>query len=243
MASIINLLIYLNPEGFDEETKTLAELQIDNSLELGWEREDLMLVTDFAYEYNGVKAQVVDRGHHVEHKPTASKMTGLVRAFDHGLIGKGIYWCHDLDAYQQEPITEGELGLDGLDAGFCDYTRNPRWQLGSFFFKKAAEDIFRENVKRIAPGFHDEMAMVEMTDHNVNDINNRIKRLNGTYDFGMRRVDYCYERADKPIKVLHFHPRNPAINTLRIAMYGRNSIRQPLMTERLIRLFNKYGYK
>ena len=92
------------------------------------------------------------------------------------------------------------------------------------------------------PGYNDEDVMVELTNNNIDNIDSRIKRLNGRYDFGMRRVDYCYERAHKPLKVLHFHPNNPIINTLAIAMYGKNRINKPLMNERLIKLFNKHGY-
>jgi len=237
-----NLMVYLNPLGFDPESTNLVKLQIDNCFELGWNKEDIILVTNFPYEYKGIKAWQINDGY-CDHKPTASKVVGLIPLFDIGFFGKDIYWCHDLDAYQQYPITEEELGLENLDAGFCDYGRSLQWQMGSFFFKKTAEDIFRENVARIEPGKHDEHTMMELTDNNIVNVNNRIKRMNITYDFGMRRIDLCYEKAIKPIKILHFHPHNPIINTLKRAMYGKNSIGKPLMTERLIKLFHKYGYK
>ena len=144
-------------------------------------------------------------------------------------------------------ITEG-LG-EKFDLGLCDYGRSPAWQMGSFFFKQTARDIFKENVSRIKPGLNrqgkiiqDENVMLEMTDENFKGINNRIKRMNITYDFGMRRVKLCYERAIKPLKVLHFHPNSKLLNTLAIAMYGKNEIGKPLMNERLINLFKSYGY-
>lgn len=238
-----NLLIYLNPaKEFDEESAKLIKIQVDNSLELGWVKENIILFTNFPYKYKGVEAKVIENGY-CEFKKELTKITTLTYLYDVGLIeDKTLYWCHDLDAYQLEPISESELGLTKLDAGFCDYCRVPKWQLGSFFFKMGAEDIFREIAKRIRPGFIDEDAMVEMTNKNIVNINHRIKRLNGTYDFGMRRIDYCYEKAIKPLKVLHFHPHNPLLNTLAIAMHGKNRIGKPLMTERLIKVFNRYNY-
>jgi len=248
-----NLLIYVNPKGFDPESKKLTKIQIDNSLELGWTPEDIILITDFPYEYNGIKATVVEKGY-CEFDKEASKITTIVHLFDIGFIDNHLYWCHDLDAYQLEQITEDELELEGLDAGFNDYCRAPRWQLGSFFFKKSSEYIFRAMADRIKPRLDktgkphddgtplDEVALMELTNNNFNNINSRIKRLNTRYDFGMRRVDFCYERAVKPLKVLHFHPKSKLLNTLAIAMYGKNRIQKPLMNGRLIRIFNKYGY-
>lgn len=173
----------------------------------------------------------------------------LLHLFEIGFIGNDLYWYHDLDAYQLEPISEEELGLENVDAGFCDYQRKQKWQMGSFFFKKSAESVFRAIAHKmglikgeVKTGINDEDAMTYLTDNSVDNINSRIKRLNGRYDFGMRRVDYCYEKAIKPLKVLHFHPHNPIINTLAIAMHGKNRINKPLMNERLIRIFNKYGY-
>lgn len=247
-----NLLIYVNPDGFDSETEKLARIQIENSLELGWNPKDFIFVTDFPYEYNGIKSMVVTKGYWSIWKE-ASKITTIVHLFDIGFFhDKYLYWSHDLDAYQLEPITEAELELEKFDLGLTDYGRKPNWQMGSFFFKRSAEDIFRAITARLAPGLdanrrvqHDETAIQYLTDNNVGNINARIKRLNNTYNFGMRRVDYCYERADKPLKVLHFHPfhpRNKGLDTLGIAMRGENSLGFSLMNERLIKIFKRHGY-
>ena len=61
-----NLLIYINPakDFVDSKDRTnikeLAKIQIDNSLDLGWAVEDIVFVTNFPYEYGGVKALVID---------------------------------------------------------------------------------------------------------------------------------------------------------------------------------------
>jgi hypothetical protein len=247
-----NLLIYVNPGGFDDESAKFIKIQVENSLELGWKPEDIILITDFPYEYSGIKATIVTKGY-CSIKKEASKITTIVHLFDIRFFKENtLYWSHDLDAYQLEPITESEIDLEGANLGLTDYGRKPNWQMGSFFFKKPAEDIFRAIAARIAPGLdenrherHDETAIQYLTDNNTNGINSRIKRLNNTYNFGMRRVDFCYEKAIKPLKVLHFHPfhpRNKGLNTLGIAIHGKNSLGFPLMNERLIKIFNKYGY-
>lgn len=245
-----NLLIYLNPnKKFDYETEKLARIQIENSLALGYKIEDIKLITNFSFSHCGVQAKIIEKGF-CSFKKEATKVVALLHLFEIGFIKDNeLYWCHDFDAYQLEPITEEELGLKDLDGGFTDYGRKPNWQMGSFFIKKPLEDIIRANVARIKPGLdqdrrpmHDEYAMIYLTDNNVNNVNSRIKRLNITYNFGMRKIALCYEKAIKPIKVLHFHPRSEKLNTLKIAMYGENDINKPLMNKRLIKLFKKYGY-
>lgn len=243
-----NLLIYVNPTGFDNESEKLTKIQIENSLELGWLPPDILLVTNFPYSFSGIDAYVVNDGF-CDYKKEASKITTMVHLFNKGFFEENeLYWSHDLDAYQLELITEEELGLDELDGGFCDYGRISRWQMGSFFFKKSAEDIFRAIVAGMRPGsesekqLNDEDVMVALTEANTLNINSRIARLNNTYDFGMRRLDLCYEKAEKPLKVLHFHPESKLLNTLAIAMYGRNSIKKILMNERLVKVFKRHGY-
>jgi hypothetical protein len=238
-----NLLIYVNPrESFDELNEKLIKIQIDNSLELGWDPKDIILVTNFPYEYRGIKPFIIDGGYCDFEIPATKTMT-VGYLFEIDFFGEDLYWAHDLDAFQLESITEEELGLDGLDGGFNDYCRIPQWQLGSFFFRKAMKDVFIEVGKRIRPGVNDEFALVELTNENFNNINARIKKLNTTYDFGMRKIKECYEKADKPLRVVHFQPYSKLLPTLDIAMYGKNRIGKPLMNERLIKIFERYGIK
>lgn len=59
-----NLLIYIHPdrkfvgESFSSETDVLPKIQIENSLKLGWKKEDILLVTNFPYEYMIGRAHV-----------------------------------------------------------------------------------------------------------------------------------------------------------------------------------------
>jgi hypothetical protein len=238
-----NLLVYINPEKkFDEERAVLARIQIDNSFSLGWKKEDIIFVTNFSYEYNGVKAIVVGDEHFYESRPKSIKTAIVPFLVDTGIIEKGkIYWNHDFDAYQNVSFDEAELRLDNVDAGLTDYGWRDKWCMGSFFFKEASKDIFQLARDLIYKNTEDEGAMMELT--KKADINKRCKRLNITYNFGMRVVMPNYERAIKPLRILHFHPVYKWVQTLDIFMYGKSGLKMPLMTERLIKIFHHHGIK
>ena len=151
-----NLLIYVNPSKsfldyhWRDENKLLAKIQIDNSLALGWKKEDIILVTNFNYEYRGVKSMVVNDDLFCKVSYTATKIKVILHLFDKDIIGDDLYWFHDFDAFQLEKITEEELCLENAVFALTDYGkttinefRDRRWSTGSIFFKKDAERIFR----------------------------------------------------------------------------------------------------
>src|SRR5436190_6968 len=106
-----NLLIYTGPnKKFSEEDSILARIQIDNSLDLGWRKEDIMLVTDFPFEYNGVKSLVIKDGLYYDFDKNANKALVALYLIDQKIIEPGeLYWCHDFDAYELNKINEAEL--------------------------------------------------------------------------------------------------------------------------------------
>lgn len=241
-----NLLIYINPSrDFDEETKILAKIQIDNILDLGWRREDIILVTNFPYEYSGVKAIVAPDNLYASFNYTQAKINGIIFLFEQGLIGNELYFCHDFDHYQLHPITESEieLALGTADMGVTDYGRMPRWHLSCIFFKKSAGDIFqllKDHVYKFKV-HNEEDTLFMLTENDTNGIKKRIKKLNITYNFWGGNIRSTYKMADKPIKGVHFHPEHR--DRLDFFMYGKNKINKILLDERLIKLFNKYGIK
>lgn len=241
-----NLLMYVNPlREFDDETKTLVKIQIDNSLELGWKPEDILLVTNFPYEYNGIKAFLVGDENYNTILKQGTKIDTMCTLFDLGFFKEGeLYWGHDFDAYQQEWITEEELDL-GDKMGFTDYGRHERWNGGSFFFRSTDGDFFKKTKKMMyAEHINEEDVYMVLMKEEPDYMDKQVKRLNISYNFGMRKVGLCYEKALKPLKVLHFHPyrrywaRTRAID---IAMYGQNDIKKPLMSDRLIKIFQKHN--
>lgn len=194
-------MIYINPrKGFDDEHTRLAEIQIDNSLKY-WRPEDILLVTNFPYEYKRVKTSVVDDDLYCTVHDKASKINTVIHLLINGL--NDFVWLHDFDTFQLEPIN---IELD-KDIGFTDYGWSPKWNTGSIFFKPSSLDVFkwlRDAVYKYKTD--EERALMILTKENYNNINSRYRRLNITYNFGMRHIDKNLSIVEKPIKVVHFHP-------------------------------------
>ncbi|QQG47700.1 MAG: hypothetical protein HY044_01260 [Candidatus Woesebacteria bacterium] len=268
-----NLLIYINPKrDFDDEGKIAVKIQIDNSLDLGWKRQDLLLVTNFAYEYNGVKSFVIGDENFCPFCPAASKINVIINLLERKLIEKGtIYWFHDLDAYQLINFAESELEFDKVDILLPDFGRYPKWSTGSFFFKDSSEDIFN-SIKNIMYKYQidEEKAFCVLTRvsyccHSpqkwfksypspkiplAKNIYERIKKANITYNFHSFNVGSNYVAALKPIRVAHFHfaprpinPGNPRPDQLDFFLRGKNRVGVQILPERLVKIFNRYGVK
>jgi len=259
-----NLIIYINPnKKFEGENVHLVKIQIDNSLELGWRRKDIMLVTNFAYEYNGVKAIVVESGNYCPFYPQGSKYNTILTLMNCDLIHNNeIYWLHDMDCYQDLHISEYELGLNGIDMALTDYGRMVRWSTGSVWFRRSAEDIFkaaRDVMYKYKTGDEQAlMAVTNRTDMNVSakyklnykpedipdvrDIDKRVKKLNKSYNFSFVNLRGCYNNSIKPLRVVHFHIDRgfhypPIKSQIRFFMYGENKLGIKLMSDRLTRVF------
>jgi hypothetical protein len=241
-----NLLIYTGPDKkFSKEDLSLAKIQIDNSFNLGWRKQDLLLITDFPFEYNGIKSLVIPEGLYYEFDKNANKVPVIVYLINQGIIDSGnLYWCHDFDAYELNRISEAELGLDSFDLGLVHYVYKPEWQLCSFFFKKSAVDIFEllDRTSRTRPWHsrNNEKTLTWLIKHNKIK-SSRYKKLNVTYAVAKRYLRFTYEKALKPLKVLHFRPsdRDKLMpdTALNMFMYGKNSLKIPLMNDRLIKIF------
>lgn len=247
-----NLLIYTGPQKkFSDEDQILARIQIDNSLDLGWRKEDILLVTDFPFEYNGVKALLTNSDVYYPFDLNANKVPVIKYLIDQKIIEPEIiYWSHDFDAYENFPISEAELELENFDLGLTHYTYKPEWQCGSIFLKNSAKDIFEllDNTTRKKPhsSRNNEKTLTRLINDNAIDPK-RYKRLNVTYNIMKKYLATIYPQATKPLKVLHFRPsdKDPALpeKTLDIFMYGKNGLKFPLMSDRLISVFNQHGIK
>ena len=187
------LLIYINPtKEFTEDYASLVKVQLD------WDK-DVKLVTNFPYSYNGVEAIVVPDDLYCEHRMRASKINVICHLLENGL--DDICWFHDFDAFQLSTFDKDIL--KDKDAAFTDYGFNEGWNTGSFFFNKNSKNIFdlirkTMNERKI----NEEQALNILTSKNK--ITNYLK-LDNTYNYGLKR-----ESEAKPVRVLHFHPKNGA---------------------------------
>lgn len=166
-----NLMIYLNPEKkFPAKEEDLVKTQIDNSLKLGWKKEDIIFLTNFPYEYHGVKAMVID--------DKTNKAGAIFHLLDQKIVKEGeLWWYHDLDVFQRRPIKSSEINLDGTTAGFIDYGQN-KFYFGSFFFRKGSEKLFEWIRNRAARLDTDETAaLASLSTANYRNINTMYKKL------------------------------------------------------------------
>lgn len=246
-----NLLIYISPtHSFDnpreglpsKEAEKLAKIQIENSLQLGWKARDIMLITNFKWQYGPVKAKVMKDVEFNEKYPKASKISAIVALFEKNKIkDKEVYWYHDLDAFQLEKITKPELKLGKADMALTEYDKTASWSTGSIFFSKRSKDIF-EKIKEIMnkDNIDDERALLKLIRKDKK-IKKRIKKLNKTYNFTPLNLNAYYKKANKPIKVAHFHPLGKipqlgAESALKFYL-GENKLQTPLITDRLYKIF------
>ncbi len=257
-----NLMLFVHPDhDFLPEHKISIKIQIDNQLSLGWKREDIILATNFPFEYNGVKSLIVSDDNFCTFFATFTLVNVIVELFDRKIIKDGeIYWYHDEDAYQLLPITESELDLGEADMALCYKGIKEKWDAGNIFFKSSASDIFHWTKET---GYkyqvNEEYCLMALYTNNLlwitdlevtarvrfeplytpaKPMSGRIKTLNLTYMFALDCIEY-YAIAQKPLKVIHFHYTNDLY--LDSAMYGKNRLKKPLMTKRLIKIFQKHG--
>lgn len=241
-----NLLIYTRPDNrFSTENKMLAKVQIDNAIDLGWKREDILLFTNFPYHHNGVSSKVVPDLSY-KHDRT-NKIPAIVYLLRNKLLPDDLIWYHDFDAFQDyAPLV---VDLENYDIGFTGYGYKPQWNCGSFFFKLSAQDIFEFwNSKIIPRNRADEKTLTDITNEGGLD-RTRYTELNLTYNFGQRipSMPEIYKKVDKPIKVMHFHPYytyyKSELTNFEIFMEGKLTGGIPVMSLRFINIFRRYGRK
>lgn len=194
------------------QLETILKAQIENSLELEWKIDDILLLTNFEFEFNGVKAIVSNLN---DFCLTGSKMFAILHCFKELKIDD-LIWSHDTDAWQNCYFNEFDLHCDinnnyidwGLyDVGATWYSR-PKFNGGSIFWKPQSIDI----IEHIVELLHTNKANRE--EPTINEVfkskeyKDRIAILNNTFNVGCSGFVPRYERSIKPIKVCHLHPTN-----------------------------------
>lgn len=248
-------MIYISPTGsFDNprsdlasnDAGSLAKVQIENSRALGWKKEDTLLVTNFKFQYGDFKAIVLKDVEFFDKKPQVSKINAIIKLFERGMINENeLYWFHDLDAFQLEPIGEREIDITNDEIAITEYgglkfRGQDRWSTGVIFFKSGSKDIF-DRIKELAYKKRiDEEEALGLLVINDRNLKIRVKKLNHSYNFIGYNLRTSYANAIKPLKVAHFHPlvgkrRLGTDNALRF-FKGENPIKTPLITGRLVNI-------
>jgi hypothetical protein len=156
------------------------------------------------------------------------------------LIEDGLYWYHDFDCFQLNPLADAEKDMAGYDFGLTNYGRMPRLCSASMFFRKSAKDIF-SNLKKYCDDkkTQEEPAIANMINSDET-LQKRVKRLNNTYAFQKWNMWHSYCRSDKPIKAVHFHLTPDKYDFF---VNGNNRVNLKIIPERLVEIFHKYNFK
>jgi hypothetical protein len=211
-------------EGFN----TLLKAQIENSLELNWNPEDIFLISNFDFEHQGIKSRNANLN---KHCLTGSKMFGVQWLMQQS--SDDVYWAHDLDCWQGVEFQ----CPDFKDVGISEYSL-PKFNGGSVFWRNSARDIVDKVVEMIV---NEKSTKEEPILNKVlkdKKYKHRVTVLNTTYNVGCSGFVKRYERAIKPIHVSHFHPTN------RIAWethaLDRNHLGEKSISDRLEKLIRKF---
>jgi len=250
-------MIYINPKRnfsqewikngeflWKDETEALLKIQIEHSLEMGWKPEDIILVMNFPWGHMGVNALEVPDDLYCDFAPTASKINVIHWMFENDEIGDDLYWFHDYDAFQLAPLeveVDKEIAITDYGVVRGDQRTNERWSTGTIFFRKESKDVFAMLHHAVNKSYkrNEEIALLAMTRCNYGHINERIKKLNITYNFATRgrKIWETYEMADKPLRVIHFHPLDPR----KVTDHKSNKELIPnFIPQSLTNLLNKY---
>jgi hypothetical protein len=84
----------------------------------------------------------------------------------------------------------------------------------------------------------DELALTDLTKQPA--FADRFAALDYSYNLGDTDFELRYQLAQKPIKVVHFHPDRPAV--LARFLDGRNGLGVSPLTERFVGLLHRHGF-
>jgi hypothetical protein len=237
---MINLYIYLSNEKkpyFSKEAEKLVKIQIENSLHLGWGKEDILLVTNFDYEYLGIKATKIDSD--LCWNPKANKIWAIVYMFDNDMINDNMFF-HDLDAFQLYPFFNTPNDVGQIDLAFPNYGHREKYNTGIIFFSSQSKDIFKDlktfmikNKSR-----DEEEGLMDMFDMGKNKkYTNRFKILDIKYNVGKHYTEKKFIEAKTPM-IIHFHPEKQ--RNYNFYCLGENELKKPLINKDLIKLIEKH---
>lgn len=228
-----NLLTYTDiSKKFVKFLEPLTKIQIENSLYLEWQAKDIILATNFEWEYKGIKSVLIGEYETFDNN-RSTKIPIIIELFKKGIIEEDVYWFHDHDAFQIVPF-EYQLP-DGKDAAFTTHgAYNPKlWNAGSFFFNNKAQDIFEDIFywmnKR---GTNEQNALTYMWEINWNNINKRCEIIDPSYNLGIYKIPQNLKLAKGQIKVAHFHPEKK----------HHLDLFRDMLPPHLITIFKNYGF-
>ncbi len=209
--------------------------QVDNSLRLGWKKEDIIIGTNFDFDYKGVKN--IKLNNICTDNIFNNKWYGMLELMEGGYLDDD-FWFHDQDTWQVEKIDfpkfEGEIGG-------CTYVFNPEWNTCSMFLKNTSKYVVKYIVDFMEMNKDYEMYSDEnfiSILRNEGEIKDLLTTINNKYNVGLTHMSQRYEAAEKPVCSLGFQPH--VQNSWDVFVEGNNNLNIKLVDEKLIEIFKKH---
>ena len=213
----------------DEVLTNSFKAQIDNSLRLGWKVDDIIIGTNFDFEYNGVKNKPLTNV--CRYNPFVNKFYGMLELMETGVLSDD-FWFHDQDNWQLHPFGFPEFAGE---IGGCTYVATPEWNTASLLVKKTSKFVI-EYIKEFCDlnqnpdMFSDENYMAFIRQQPA--VTEYLTTLNNTYNVGKTHIQHRFAAATKPIHVIGCQPQ---IDKSTRPFYDRG-----LIDNELNQIFKKY---
>ncbi len=182
-----------------DQLKRLLDAQVDNSLRLGWNPDDVIVVANFPYERMGVTVMLAPLN---EGCLRGSKTFAVDFLFREGKVDpKEVYWAHDLDAWQNHWFESPEFA----DVGITKYGR-AKFAGASVFYRFTARDIVAEVIRLV------NQSGAQMETPALNQVfrspayRHRVTILNSRFNLGCAGFVRRYGQSIRPILVCHMRP-------------------------------------
>jgi hypothetical protein len=212
-----------------EKIEILIKAQIENSLDIGWKIEDIILLANFDYEFMGVKSVNISLN---KECLTGSKMFGMKYLFDNNMVDD-IIWAHDLDAWQNVSFSCPEF----KDVGIACYSNN-KYNGGSIFWRPSAKDIAYKIIEEINKNKENKEEPTLNRILKSKEYKDRVTNVNNTFNVGCSGYVKRWDRSIKPIRVCHFHPYNKT--AWETHALDRNGLDTTGVSDRLENILRKY---
>ena len=211
--------------------------QIENSLRFGWHKDDLIIGTNFEFEYEGVKNILLKNI--CDYNVFNNKWYGLLELMVGGYLDDD-FWFHDQDSWQ---INEFDFpNFEGEIAG-TTYVYTKEWNTCSLFFKKTSKNIIKYivdfmemNVDLRKMMYSDENYIAAL--RNGSDISSYLTTINNKYNVGLTHMEMRYESAEKPICSIGFQPH--VQKSWNAFVEGKNQLGVKLVDNALISIFKNH---
>ena len=209
--------------------------QVDNSLRLGWKKEDIIIGTNFDFEHNGVKN--IELKNVCTSNVFNNKWYGMLELMENGHLDDD-FWFHDQDSWQVEKIDfprfEGEIGG-------CTYVYTTEWNTCSMFLKNTSQYViqyivdFMEMNKNLEV-YSDENYVSMLRRHS--EITTLLTTINNKFNVGLTHMEQRYAAAEKPVCSLGFQPH--VQSSWDVFIEGKNDLDIKLVDNELLDIFKKY---